>query len=754
MAVREAGRRQDTHRCRAIPGLLNAFFLICLIFPLLFPAAAACATPSPGTVRVLPEATQIPVIAAEDIRFRRMSLSQGLSQTRVAQIIQDDEGFLWFGTQHGVNRFDGNGFRVFKHNLRRPDSLSGVFVYALFKDRSGRVWVGTDQGLDVFDKVTETFRHYRLDDRNPFVIHISEDSNGVLWLATGQGLYKLDPQTGNCTRFASDPADPQSLASDDIKSTGEDRAGTFWVATGAGLEAFDRKTGRVTLRIPLRVEVREFSFHEDRFGVFWIIYGSGNGLATFDRKKNELTRLSFYDGKDKDSGLTGVFSILEAKDGTIFLGTMGAGLLKFDRANNRFLSYRNDQNNPDSIAENRVIALFEDLEGNVWTGLHATPPNSFPAVAPLFKSIRLTAAHPNAAGEALVNTIFADSTGAVWVGSGGALTKLDRQTGHAEVVEPLGAGVPLEVLSISEDSAGALWVGTLGTGLHRIDRTTKDVTSFRHEPTDPYSIGSDIVTRIFFDRTGAMWVTTWNGLSRFDASNGRFTTFKRDPDASAEPYFSIVEDRDGQLVPEGFFPAQAHDCKAAVRWLRGNADRYGLDRNRIAAWGASAGGHLAALLGTGGGLAALEDLVAGPSRRVEPCAGGGGLVRADGLQARRCPTAAHRRAPARLPDRDLPGQGRAREPGEPRGRRGPAVPDPARHRRPGRADRPQRKPPRRAPRRCRSIDPHAARRRRARDGRVPDRGEPGPDRRLPRRGAAGSLARRVEKLTTLPAISD
>ena len=197
---------------------------------------------------------------------------------------------------------------------------------------------------------------------------------------------------------------------------------------------------------------------------------------------------------------------------------------------------------------------------------------------------------------------------------------------------------------------------------------------------------------------------------------------------------------DYRLVPEGFFPAQSHDCKAALRWLRGNADRYGLDRNRIAAWGASAGGHLAALLGTGGGLAALEDLSQGhpgESSRVQAVVdwfGPADYRLADaqqqltaalllGCPIALCPDKAALASPVSHVD-------------------GADPPFLIQH---GTADRVvpidhSESAPRRAARRCRSIDPHAARRRRARDGRVPDRGEPGPDRRLPRRGAAGSLA--------------
>lgn len=102
---------------------------------------------------------RLPTVDASDIRFDRLSTREGLSQGRVAQIVQDDKGFMWFGTQYGLNRYDGYKFKIFKHEPGSPSSLSGVYIYALFKDRKGRLWVGCDQFLDKFDPVTESFTH-------------------------------------------------------------------------------------------------------------------------------------------------------------------------------------------------------------------------------------------------------------------------------------------------------------------------------------------------------------------------------------------------------------------------------------------------------------------------------------------------------------------------------------------------------------------------------------------------------------------
>jgi len=159
----------------------------------------------------------LPIVDDKGIRFTRLSTNEGLSQTKVSQIRQDDQGFMWFGTQYGVNRYDGYNFKLFIHDPGKPNSLSGVYVSALFKDRDGDLWVGCDQFLNKFNRATETFTPYPV----PFVTHISQDSAGILWLSTVNGLYSLDPPTGTIRQYSHHPNDPSSLSDNRVESSGK-----------------------------------------------------------------------------------------------------------------------------------------------------------------------------------------------------------------------------------------------------------------------------------------------------------------------------------------------------------------------------------------------------------------------------------------------------------------------------------------------------------------------------------------------------
>jgi signal transduction histidine kinase/ligand-binding sensor domain-containing protein len=450
---------------------------------------------------------------------------------------------MWFGTQYGLNRFDGHNFKVFVHDSRDPNSLSGVLIGALFKDRDGTLWVGCDQFVNRFDRETETFRRYPV----PSVYHISQGAAGTLWLATPTGLYSLDPATGRIRRYSHDPNDPSSLSSNDVKSSGEDREGTLWVANGEGLDGFDRTTGKVTLHIPLREPSLGFSFYEDRFGMFWIYHSSASLIAVYDRKTNTLTQYSFYERKSPSSVLTGVNAMLEDRNGTLWLGTNGAGLLKFDREHRTFIAYRNNPVDPESIGQDSVISLFEDREGNLWAGLGGMGLTRFSTTPLPFKRYRHDFGNPNSTGEPFVGAIYEDRQGVLWVGNHEALNRIDRATGHYSSYRTGGPGEGSDVITIREDRSGTLWVGTFNHGLYRFDRRTGQFTRFQLNPADPYSLSNDIVPRLLTDHNGTLWAATWDGLNHFDAATERFRTYRPDSQGRSPFYLDLVEDTKGAL---------------------------------------------------------------------------------------------------------------------------------------------------------------------------------------------------------------
>jgi len=488
-------------------------------------------------------AIRLPVVDGTDIRFARLSTPDGLSQIKVSHILQDDQGFMWFATLYGLNRYDGREFKVFAHDPKDPNSLSGAAVIgeALFKDRDGALWIGCDEILNKFDPATETFTRYRL----PSVSHISQDSAGILWLATrGAGLYSLDPVTGRTHQYLRDPDNPLSLSSNTVTCSGEDRAGRFWVATTGYLDEFDRQTGKVSRHILIPDVTYGFEFFEDRFGLFWIFHPSPNPLSVLDRQTNTLTHYLFPERKPPGTAVTRVTAMVEDRNGTLWIGTHGPGLLKFDREHMRFIRYRNDPEDPDSLPQNNVDAMMADQEGSIWVGLGSLGPVRFDTnPLPFTRLIRNPNPHTKSP---FVGAIYEDREGSVWVGGPEALNLVDRKAGRFTAYRYGGPETATDVVAIREDRAGNLWVGTYGHGLLRFDRRTGQFKAYRHNPTDPHSLSDDCVTRLLVDHDGTLWAGAQDGLNRFDATSGRFTAYKFDPQEKPF-YLEIVEDRFGAL---------------------------------------------------------------------------------------------------------------------------------------------------------------------------------------------------------------
>jgi ligand-binding sensor domain-containing protein/signal transduction histidine kinase len=493
----------------------------------------ACHAEAPQA-QVNPVPLKLPVDHATDIRFAHISTAQGLSQIRVNSIVQDDQGFMWFGTIYGLNRFDGYTFKVYAHERDNPNSLSGVDVDSLFKDRDGVLWVGCEQALDSFDPKTEIFTHFPV----PKVKQISQDRAGLLWLSTDRGLYQLDPKSGKIRVYAHDPSDPQSLPDNHVVATAEDKTGRFWVGEPYGMYEFDRATGHVKLSVPLHTASRDLSFHEDKEGDFWIIYGTGNGLAKFDRKRNVLTYFSFHAGDLSSTAYTGVDAMLEDRHGNLWLAKQGLGLLKFDREHNRFISYTHVPDDATSLAQDGIIAMFEDRDGSVWLGLPESGLQRFSPVPAVFQPL-----NPKEDG---VNCFYEDSHRNLWIGSDTALYRVDP-SGKRTAFVGVKSGVPFEVLSVVEDRAGFIWAGTSNNGLFRLDPKSGRWEIYRHNEDDPGSLSNNVVDRLLIDHDGTLWAATWDGLDRFDAHTDRFTTFKANPHAREQIYLSLAEDTQHDL---------------------------------------------------------------------------------------------------------------------------------------------------------------------------------------------------------------
>jgi signal transduction histidine kinase/ligand-binding sensor domain-containing protein len=493
---------------------------------------------------------------ASTIRFERVSVEDGLSQNAVLAIWQDQRGFMWFGTEDGLNKYDGYQFTVYKHDPDDDSTLSDNFISTIYEDRSGDLWVGTRSGLDRFDRTSGTFVHYQHDPGDPqslggtWVVTIYEDREGTLWVGTEDGgLDQLDRATSTFTHHRHAPDDSKTLSDNTVREIYEDHSGDLWVGTQGGLNRLDRKTGTFTRYQHDPGDSRSLSddkisaILEDREGVLWI-GTEGGGLDQFDHSSQNFVHHRHDPDDPRSLSHDRVRAVFEDSTGRLWVGTQD-GLDLFDRERSQFVHYRHNASDLHSLSSNAVWSIHEDRTGVLWFGTYGGGLSKYNRTTDQFTLYQHNPDLPNSLSDDMVWSIYEDRDGALWIGTfNGGLNKLDRESGtftayRHDPEAPTGLSSD-DVRAILEDREGVLWVGTNGGGLDQFDPRTETFAHYRHDPKDPGSLSEDRVTVLHEDRLGNLWIGTRSGgLNHFDRATGTFVRYQHDEGDS----FSLSDDR-------------------------------------------------------------------------------------------------------------------------------------------------------------------------------------------------------------------
>ncbi|HMV99100.1 MAG TPA: two-component regulator propeller domain-containing protein [Acidobacteriota bacterium] len=510
--------------------------------------------------------------------FQHVSRDQGLSQGTVMCLLQDREGYLWFGTQGGLNRYDGYEFKVYYYDQQNPASLSSNFIMSLCEDPSGALWVGTNgDGLNRLDRRTGKFDHFFADPKNPNSLSDNQissllvDHQGKLWVGTlGGGLNCFDPVTGRFSRFLHDGADPYSLSSNRVSSMCESPAGVLWIGTlGGGLNRLDVAKETFTVYRhqqnsanpepgtrnpePLLGSDRVMVVFVDRAGMLWL-GTEDSGLDRLDPRTNQITHFRNDPQSPTSLGGNDVRTIFEDREGVLWVGTRGGGLSQFDRGSGKFTQYRNDPFQPGSLSSNSVLSLIQDRAGVLWVGTGDGGANRLDR-SKHFLGFRENPGQPAGLRGKSVQAFAEDPTGAIWVGTdGGGVNRLDSiEAGvfshfQNNPQNPFSLGSN-RVTSLARDLDGTFWVATLGSGLNWLDPQTGTCKRFQHRPEDPTSISNNRIWSVLVDRQGQVWVGTESGLDRLDRATGTFTRFQEKAAETGRPVEDninvLYEDRAG-----------------------------------------------------------------------------------------------------------------------------------------------------------------------------------------------------------------
>lgn len=487
----------------------------------------------------------------QDIRIERLTMAQGLSQGSIFAILQDHKGFVWVGTQDGLNKYDGNGFQVFRHDPQDSTSLSNNWISALYEDRSQTIWVGTGNGLNRLDRGRERFIRYLYDPKNPQglswrnVTSIYEDRFGTLWVGAGKGLNRLDRSTGTFRHYFNDPNNPNSLSDNRVRVICEDRYGDLWIGTANGLNQLDRRTETFTRYFHDSEDNTTISdnsigaIYEDHLGTLWI---GTNGLNRFDRESRTFVRYQHDPNNPTSLSHDWAGPICEDSTGTLWIGTPN-GLNRFNRETESFTRYHHQPGNSNSLSYNLIVSLFAGHANTLWVGA-LNGLNRIELNPSQFVAYRHEPNNPNSLNDNFVYSVYEDREGILWIGTfGQGLNKFEPHRKKFKLYKndpknPKSLSHD-QVVAIHEDRFGILWVGTTG-GLNAFDRNTEIFTRYLNNPDDSTSLSGNITNAIMEDSRGALWIGTNRGLNRFDHRTGTFKRYLYLPEDHPIPGLSDI----------------------------------------------------------------------------------------------------------------------------------------------------------------------------------------------------------------------
>jgi len=480
---------------------------------------------------------------AQQYTFRNYTGEDGLSQLIGQTLLQDQRGYLWIGTQAGLNRFDGTTFEVFGirqglandrinalaqdskgamwigsnggltrytetgfTNFTDEDGLSDNHVLSILVDKQEQVWCGTQNGVSRWDGVS--FRNFMLTTAYSLLL----DRENRLWIATQKGLYHI--HNGKAVRF-----EGRELDGEAVYAITEDRDGRMWVGTREKVLAYRDRTcvARYTLNDGLPQLVQESVLYASRDGDVWV--GTPHGLAVIHQ--NKLRVITTENGLPFND----VRSILEDREGIIWIGGFG-GVAKF--LGRAFTTYTAK----DGLGADNVRPITRGPNGNLWVG-------TIDGLSRFDGENWHTFSTPDGLLHQVVYCLLLDSYGYLWIGTRGGMNYYDGEKIHIE--EALSSrGM---VVSIVEDTSGTIWCSVSGVGIFKGRTGDFQKITFPNEEYFDSTWGSG--ARLLADNAGNIWATGARGISSW---NGKFwrTFTTEDGLANNEPYF-IAEDHSGHI---------------------------------------------------------------------------------------------------------------------------------------------------------------------------------------------------------------
>lgn len=507
-----------------------------------------------------------------NLKFEHIGLNEGLSHSYVTSILQDSKGFMWFGTNDGLNMYDGYTFTVFRQDSTR-NSLSNNRINHILEDSRENIWIATGEGLNKFDRKTRQFTAYKENPQDPGSISsnsiytIEEDSQGNLWIGlsvnheSNAGLSLFNPEKESFTTYYLSNQELKDESIYNVRDIFEDSRKNLWVGTeNAGLFLFDRDTKEFHAYPQINKDgmaagLKIMAIIEDHNHNLWI--GTrDSGMSLFNRETGEFTSYRHDPNNPNSLPKDAVLSLAEVKDGSLWVGTENGGLSIFNPELGTFNNIKQNITNSSGLNSSSVYSIYPDLKGDVWLGTFSGGINHFNDDANLFNHYT-QGSSPQSLNNNTIFCIRDDSKGNLLIGTdGGGLNFFNPNSGAFSFLthepENKNSICGNNVISVLEDSQKNIWMGTWGEGVTLFNREKNTFQHFSHIPGDSTSLGSNNAWVIYEDRKKNIWIGTyWGGLSLFDSHTQKFIRYRIDAQnpksLNSNSVNTLLEDKGGNL---------------------------------------------------------------------------------------------------------------------------------------------------------------------------------------------------------------
>lgn len=455
--------------------------------------------------------------------FSTISTADGLSQSDVTAIVQDNTGFMWFATNNGLTRYDGNRFAIYKADHKNPGSISCNTIFALTSDET-MLWIGSREGVDRYDTLLDKFSHYNrgIDQAGDTValtrvMDILVCKNTV-WVAAAQGLFHYDWERQVFRMHHS-----EILQGREMLCLTSDRYGRLFIGTNRGILLFDPDSDAFSVfSYAEEIQRRRITALLFEDNCLWI--GSKTGCFMINQSTGTVREITCDGAK-----LYRISAILRDSQHNIWISSRENGVYKI--SDGKVMHIVHNPRDPASLSGNDVLSLCEDLSGMIWIGTSAAGVNCMPLRKKPFTILKYNPYDGSGLSDNVVSAICPDNDGTFWIATkDGCLNRYDARNGatthYAMAPKASGAGAYVRISALLAYDAETLYVGS-GNGLYRFDKRTKSFTLLF-----PEKLGGRYISTLYRTYDGRIWCGSNGGLfvlsaggitDEYTVENGRLT---------------------------------------------------------------------------------------------------------------------------------------------------------------------------------------------------------------------------------------